>query len=141
MGYYTNYSLEIQGKGPIYDRLRNEACDVYVNEDYGFTVSRLLSGDTDSVKWYDHEEDLRDFSKQYPNVLFTLMCIGEDHEMWAIHAMNGSSQKVDARISFDSPDPGVVRYIPEAELEAIRKRKAELKNSIAEMQAELDSLG
>jgi hypothetical protein len=141
MGYYTNYSLEIKGKGPVYNRLMGQLDMVVPNDVYGYSLSSLVNDEAESIKWYNYEEDMRAMSKDWPNVLFTMKCIGEDHEMWACHFMNGTSKKCDAKITFDEPDMTVLKYIPDAELRAIEERKAELKASIAKMKAELDSLG
>lgn len=141
MGYYTNYTLEIKGKGPIYDRLMSQLDTEVPNENYGYSLEAFVNDRAESIKWYDYKEDMATLSLGWPNVLFTLKCIGEDHEMWVVHFMNGTSQESKARIAFDDPDPKVLRYIPDAELKAVQERKAELKAQLDKIKAELDSLG
>lgn len=140
MGYYTNYSLEIKGKGPIYNRLMAQVEDVVPNDTYGYSLGALIDDRAESIKWYNYKDDMKALSKEWPNVLFTMKCIGEDHEMWAVHFMNGSHQDCEARITFDEPDMAVLRYIPDAELKAIEERKAELTAQLKKIQDELDSL-
>jgi len=141
MGYYTNYTLEVSGKGPIYDRLMREASEIVPNDTYGHSLKDLMNEEVSSIKWYSYRDDMSEVSLQWPNVIFTLKCIGEDHEMWVVHFMNGTYQKSEAKIVYDDPDPAVLRYIPGAEEKVIAERKAELQATLAKVQAELDKLG
>ena len=62
MGYYTTYSLtKIKGKSEDFDAL---------NEDL-----RELGIDLDSdcnLKWYDHETNLKNLTKKYPDLVIEL---------------------------------------------------------------------
>jgi hypothetical protein len=141
MGYYTDYTLEISGQGPIFERLKREAHEVYPGDNvYNYSVQTLINGDTESVKWYGYKDDMKSLSLEWPNVLFTMKCIGEDHEVWAVHFMNGYMQEAEAKITFDDPDPTVLLYRDEAEILAKQERRAELQEMLRKVQEELDSL-
>ena len=120
MGYYTNYSLEIDKSAteltPVtgVDENGNPAT-VYVKRTIdlvqmeselanacGYERATLFG---DSVKWYEHERDMRDFSKKYPDILFILSGEGEENEdVWRAYFKNGKMQKCKAIISFDPFD-------------------------------------
>ena len=81
MGYYTRYDLrvlknileEADNSAEVIAELRKE------NESAEFAIDE--NGEAqDDCKWYDHEEDLKEFSKKYPEVLSELSGIGEEHE-------------------------------------------------------------
>lgn len=80
MGYYTIYSLtRIKGKSEDFDAL---------NEDL-----RELGIDLDSdcnLKWYDHETDLENLTKKYPDLVVELEGDGEDvGDYWKKRFKNG----------------------------------------------------
>ena len=80
MGYYTVYSLtKIKGKSEDFDAL---------NEDL-----RELGIDLDSdcnLKWYDHETDLENLTKKYPDLVVELEGDGEDvGDYWKKRFKNG----------------------------------------------------
>lgn len=64
MGYYTKYTLYV--KMDIFEHLTEE------NENASYALNT-----DEGVKWYDHERELREFSKKYPDELFVLEGHGE----------------------------------------------------------------
>ncbi len=139
MGYYTDYELELKGRGPIFDRLKEKAYDVELC--YSRSLEQVLTDGLNEVKWYGHEEDLNNVSKDWPNVIFILTCLGEDGERWRVYSMNGVAQRVDGKVVYEEPDFLKFPYIEGAEEKAKAERKAELEASLAKVQAELDKLG
>jgi len=99
MGYTTSHTLIVhvpQGdSSDVIDDLRNTSDSAkYAINDTG--------GTEEPCKWYQHEEDLRDFSKKYPDLLFELKGAGEDSgDIWVEYYKNGKMQRVEARIIFD----------------------------------------
>lgn len=60
----------------------------------------------DTVKWYDHANDLRAMSVAIPDVLFTLSGEGEESgDIWKGYALNGKWQKHKAKIVAPPMDP------------------------------------
>lgn len=109
MGYTTRHALTVRPtedypelsvvkQEEIIKKLRDS------NEDAYYCLSS--DGSTaEGGKWYEHESDLRAFSKQYPRLLFILEGEGEENEdMWKEYYVNGKMQKAKAVISFEPYD-------------------------------------
>ena len=95
MGYYTKYDLTVKGENgyDVYEHLLED------NDEFRYSV------DNGSSKWYNHELDIKDFSKKYPTNLFVLEGYGEeDGDIWRKYFMNGKIQIVRAKIVFDEFD-------------------------------------
>jgi hypothetical protein len=110
MGYYTRYELSIQDdpKGPYLDPTQ-VISDLRKECDYA-KYALNENGDTqESCKWYDHEDDLRKFSKKYRGTVFVLKGEGEETgDLWVKYFLNGKMQVTKAKISFDPYDPSKV---------------------------------
>lgn len=84
MGYYTTHSLEHDDKrypngGPI-DHEKG------ITEISGYQWSVF----EDEIKWYDHEKDMREYSKKHPKVTFILYGVGEEEgDYWKEYHKNG----------------------------------------------------
>ena len=103
MGYYTNHELEVpyENEGLI-AALRGE-CEgaKYAIDDNGSTEQ--------STKWYEHEKDLRAFSKKHPDVLFILSGEGEEGgDLWREYYKAGKMQRCKAKISYDDYQEGLL---------------------------------
>lgn len=100
MGYNTSYELEYENCD---DETREQIAATIAaddNLDYG------LNSDGDPCKWYDHEEDMKELSKQFPEVLFTLSGNGEDcPDLWKKYFRNGKIQRAEAEIIYPEFDP------------------------------------
>jgi len=78
MGYYTSFTMTTDGgdDGAINNYLVNQIWHgtIYALEydnDHNWYAS-------DTQKWYEHDSDMKELSKQFPEVLFTLTGEGED---------------------------------------------------------------
>ena len=100
MGYYTSYELYLESEQDYDNNIIEEF--VVNNEIYALTED----GDTrESCKWYDHEEDLKVFSKKYPNVLFKLKGEGEEFgDIWIKYFKDGKCQVAKAIMTFPDFD-------------------------------------
>lgn len=89
MGYYTHYELTHNSKKEI----------ISDNNEY---IEALLTDQLEECKWYEHEEEMREFSKKYPKVRFTLKGEGEESgDLWEKHFLNGKMQVCKAKITFE----------------------------------------
>lgn len=101
MGYYTRYELEADTRG-----FDNKDIIKEMDEDrfYAFgnfkellnnldTAGSLYLEPYDETKWYDHEEDMKELSKKFPDILFKLHGEGEEQgDIWDKYFMNGKMQ-------------------------------------------------
>ena len=97
MGYYTTYTLSAtQG----YDK--QEEIEEKLQEISGNSIG---FGRDDSYKWYDHEHDMKDISKIYPETTFLLEGQGEESgDIWRKYFKNGKMQVCKAKIVFPAFD-------------------------------------
>ena len=103
MGYYTRHELEVQD-----DRSYERNGDLVDHEeriteitDYQFNVF------DDEIKWYDHEKDMRKYSKMFPKATFIVSGVGEeDGDYWKEYYKNGKMVrcKGDMKITYEPFD-------------------------------------
>lgn len=100
MGYDTSYSLTIQPANPetiLALKEFSEEADYCLNDD---------GSCGESGKWYEHEEELREFSEHRLDVLFTLSGEGcESGDIWKKYFKNGKCQVAKAQITIAEFDP------------------------------------
>ena len=102
MGYSTDYQLTIiEPKRPttaeIIEALREQCNEAgYAIDSKGQTL--------DSVKWYEHESDMKAFSLQFPNHIFVLDGIGEDGERMRKYFCNGKMQDAKPIMTYEEFD-------------------------------------
>ncbi len=96
MGYYTQHKLEvIDGKYAFHGQYQKEIEEI---ADY----ENLFD---ESAKWYDHEADMREFSKLHPTTTFKLIGEGEDAgDMWHEYYRNGKMQRCKSIVTYEPFD-------------------------------------
>ena len=101
MGYYTSFKLEVlQNEKALPPNWREEIGGLS-----GYGESFLDSEWTEDCKWYESENNMAEFSRKYPTVLFELEGIGEEQEdHWKAYFLNGQTQRCQAKITFDKFD-------------------------------------
>ena len=115
MGYYTRFELDITGTGDRWVTgvdAKGEKVKVNIGIDHGEVQQEIcdLSGytdpfDTDTHKWYDHDEHMRSVSKKYPDLLFTLSGEGEESgDLWVKYYKGGKCQVELAKIEYGKFD-------------------------------------
>lgn len=110
MGYLTCYSLNLRtgdNKSNIVDGsvLTEVVGLLRKKEVVGYALDESL-GCLEPVKWYSNEEDMREVSKQFPDVLFCLHGEGDDSDdIWDEYFLNGRSQVCCAEIVIPPFDP------------------------------------
>lgn len=94
MGYYTRFELAVISGGD-YETDYEEA----VREQVDYNPF------DDETKWYDFEKDMREVSKQHPNVLLELSGEGEENgDLWKAYFKDGKMQMCKAHITYDNFD-------------------------------------
>ena len=125
MGYYTHYRLTIAPETFIKTRKQmaivdGERREVDIEEEVYLidTLREACKGDylyssledSDDMKWYEHESDLRSLSIQYPEVLFTLNGTGEvSGDIWVKFFKYGKMQHSKAEVVLDEIDANKLR--------------------------------
>lgn len=104
MGYYTRYALTFDAPTQVEKTWVEQAMREYSlpNYDVG-TLYELWAKpfQEEPIKWYDHEKDMWVFSRQFPQVLFTLFGEGEKSgDIWRKYFKNGKMQVARAQITF-----------------------------------------
>lgn len=97
MGYYTTYevSTEPRMRGEEQHRFR-----VRFKEQTDYHIDNLQD-----IKWYNHEDDMRRLSQEFPNHLLILSGEGEESgDIWRHYYLNGKVQKVKAVITYEQFD-------------------------------------
>lgn len=102
MGYYTRFEIKTNEPKVMAELLEKEIGS------YGETFDYLFDNNGDSYdcyKWYDHETDMKEVSKEFPGVLFTLKGEGEAAgDLWLKYFKDGKIQRCHAKITFDEFD-------------------------------------
>ena len=97
MGYYTNFTMKVLDESMVEvdSSVYPEFAEESLYDGY-FSVQDLISNDADNCKWYDHEEDVREYSKKFPNLVFILDGEGEEPgDIWREFYKNGKSYRWD----------------------------------------------
>ena len=99
MGYYTRFELTVvTGDDSLVQDFRNE-CE---GAEYAFNEEGYTE---DETKWYDHEKDLKEFSKKHPDALFLLHGEGEESgDLWDLYVKNGKAQKCKGEVVYPDYD-------------------------------------
>ena len=63
----------------------------------------------DSCKWHNVRDELLAFSKEYPEFLFTLDTIGEEHDFYRNYFLNGKVQDSEVVITYEEFSPTKLR--------------------------------
>jgi hypothetical protein len=104
MGYGTRYELLLK---PYKDEVIPEL------REYSEGAAYALNDDgesSESCKWYEHENELKTFSKRHPNILFTLLGEGEESgDIWRLYVKDGKKKKVKAKLIFEEYDEDKLR--------------------------------
>jgi len=97
MGYYTAYNLKIT---PNNNNILEEFS--VLHEGYGVDWNGESSGE---CKWYEHEDDLKEFSIKYPQFVFTLKGNGEETgDLWIKYFKGGKMQRSEGKVTFEPFD-------------------------------------
>lgn len=122
MGYYTSFNLIVtKREGSLVEEIERETeleiakklCEIsdwfYPDnfneavEKSDYPLAELISFDT--IKWYDHYNEMVILSKYFPSLYFELEGFGEERDdIWREYFHNGEGMHSDAKITYDTPD-------------------------------------
>ena len=118
MGYYTTFKMRTLNQVDLsLSILKEMDKDIF----YGLNIDRELKthdnfelgvdiGSTDEVKWYDHEDDVKELSKKFPNSIFELTGEGEESvDLWVKYFKDGKMQVCGAKIVYDDYDESKIK--------------------------------
>ena len=117
MGYYTSYTLDVIH---VKDAAMHEAIVQKLKErkvwgyalyggEYNVQYHTSCFYSMDSSKWSDHDDDMEEISRSFPDATFRLTGFGDDREdMWYTLYRNGESEEVRAVITW--PDPTEIEW-------------------------------
>lgn len=96
MGYYTRHVL--------YASDNTQEHIEALSEMTGY-LEHSFNGGGHAIKWYTHEEDMKEYSMKHPDVLFTLEGMGEDPETpWTKYFKNGKMQIAEVKLIVEEFD-------------------------------------
>ena len=109
MGYYTHYELVVHSEQDITRETEIEinraiAAKIHGEDPSDISDEAALWCLSEELKWYDHESDMLEISKQFPNFIFVLYGEGEEYDdVWCEYFANGECEEVRARIVYPEP--------------------------------------
>lgn len=116
MGYTTWYEFSTkENKNKVSD-IVSYMNQKYMEKDWYYPFSFDDYLDDDDIynfeivcdewnKWYDHDEEMLELSKQFPETVFCLEGEGEESgDIWRTYYKNGKAQHCPAKIVFDEYD-------------------------------------
>lgn len=97
MGYYTCFKVDMEPEEP-----KDLRKFLLSDEDKYYELIETLDGNYDSFKWYNHEEDMLEVSRAFPDTLFELHGEGEEPgDLWRKYFKNGKIQRCPAQITYE----------------------------------------
>ncbi|MCP1354624.1 hypothetical protein [Aneurinibacillus migulanus] len=100
MGYYTYFKVDMKPEEP--KGLREY---LYLEEDRYYALIDALEEIEESHKWYDHEDDMIELSRTFPDTLFELHGeVEEPGDLWRKYFKNGKIQRCPAQITYEEYD-------------------------------------
>jgi hypothetical protein len=102
MGYQTAHTLSVKHKDEI--AIIAEFRKACTDAEYCLTE---IGNTNNESSWWNSEDDLKEFSKKYPKVLFIMTGNGSDAggDYWKLYVKNGKSFKADGEITYPKYNP------------------------------------
>lgn len=104
MGYATAYTLRIDDDSN-YEKLRTVLEKEGERSEICFAIDEDGESNSSESKWYEWESDMRRISALWPNFVFHLSGIGEQHDdQWEATFVNGKAHIRGCEILIDGYD-------------------------------------
>lgn len=110
MGYYTDFKLKVSPDVAAEIMSDFEAFNAIFEELTNYTLEDDLT--MGGVKWYDHDKNMIELSKLYPDAIWQVDGVGEeDGDIWRTYYMNGKSQSANTKVvvTYDEFDVSKLR--------------------------------
>lgn len=118
MGYYTWYNFSTKNnKNRISDIIEYMKGQLNRNDwfyPFSYSLSRFMFGEDcddfdlepdDTAKWHDHDSEMLELSRQFPETVFCLYGEGEESgDLWYTYYKNGKMQHCPVKMEFDEYD-------------------------------------
>ncbi len=108
MGYYTDYIVSANVSKLAPDERINLYTALGALDIFGYDLEEYTERDDyfefsiSEITWYEHETDMREISKRYPEIIFKVEGHGEDYEdIWIEYYKAGKMQYCPAIITYD----------------------------------------
>lgn len=99
MGHHTYFSLSVTPDTNEYEIIAE------VRALHEWTGMNEEGSPENSESWFSHEEDMKEFSKKYPDHLFTLWGKGDENDDdWKCYFKNGKMQMEGAVVTYGEFD-------------------------------------
>lgn len=122
MSYYTSFNLTVTKREGLSSKevgreteieIAKKLCEIsdwFHSDDFNeiveksdYPLAELIGFDT--KKWYDHYDEMRALSKEFPSLYFELEGFGEElDDVWREYFHNGEAMHSDAKIIYDVPE-------------------------------------
>lgn len=110
MGYLTNYEIAAR---TVDEKVLEDIKELYeglFKEDAHIYNGNILAIGSDSVKWYEHDVDLKELSIKHPTVTFVLDGVGEEQgDLWQKIFLGGKMKYLEPEIVW--PDEDSVEWV------------------------------
>ena len=110
MGYYRDFTLHLMDKEDK-ERITGDDAELVISDLHSTVVYTLNAFDVrgqpmDSVTWYEFDEDMKAFSRRYPDILFCLYVEGPSiDDRYKHYFLDGKHQECPGHIVFKPFDP------------------------------------
>tara|TARA_B110000285_G_scaffold143342_1_gene160148 strand:+ start:609 stop:908 length:300 start_codon:yes stop_codon:yes gene_type:complete len=99
MGYYTKFELAVLSGGTIGVNYKK-----VVEDTIGYCPFDK------ETKWYDFDKDMKEISKEHPEVLFEVIGEGEEFDdIWKAYFKYGRMQMCEYRITYEDFDESLLK--------------------------------
>ena len=115
MGYYSNFTLETNPQmepdteltKQLAEAFRNTQPDYFQNWGDSDLAVDFVTGESAlcNVKWYDCAEDITKISMQFPDIAFAITRVGEDSDVEAFYAKDGTIEVGYRDVDLSRPSP------------------------------------
>ena len=99
MGYYTDFSITYDTEDEAIEKALLDKLSNYITEEDIFYSIQF------NAKWYSFEQDMKEISSLFPDILFTVEGNGDEQDdIWIAYFKYGKMQMEQAKITFGEFD-------------------------------------